>query len=410
MDYARVYSPTFNQTSMTDLHERAQNGPIFTLPKSFTLNSDITPERRRKLLISYLPDWLITLVLAAIFFSLDHVDGYQRVFSLEDTSLRHPHAVHERVPNIALYFICGVAPLVLQWVVNVFTVRSFWDAHNATLGLFLSLAITGSVTQFVKITVGRPRPDFIDRCQPIPGSVDPTYGLSVARLVCTQADKGMIRDGFRSFFSGHSSLSFAGLGHLSYYLAGKLHLFDTRGHAGKAWLALSPFAAAALVAISRTMDYRHHWQDVLVGSIVGTVFSFFCYRQYYPPLESPLSHRPYSPRIPRDVPRRDRSDPEQGEHVPMTQRRPVHSSHSSVSDHDTGYPYTPSGSNGGGARDPKSGTYSSSATGPTDSLSMRYDQPDLLTPRAPPRMASPTEVEDELVEGTVKRPDPEGLR
>lgn len=43
-----------------------------------------------------------------------------------------------------------------------------------------------------------------------------------------------------------------------------------------------------------------HWQDVLVGSIVGTVFSYFSYRQYYPPLDSEFSHRPYSPRIKKD--------------------------------------------------------------------------------------------------------------
>lgn len=47
-------------------------------------------------------------------------------------------------------------------------------------------------------------------------------------------------------------------------------------------------------------DATDHWQDVLVGSLVGTVFSYFGYRQYYPSLSSSLSHRPYSPRIPSD--------------------------------------------------------------------------------------------------------------
>jgi hypothetical protein len=46
----------------------------------------ITPTRRRKLLMSYAPDWAITLVLAAAFFSLDLVHGFRRQFSLEDTS------------------------------------------------------------------------------------------------------------------------------------------------------------------------------------------------------------------------------------------------------------------------------------------------------------------------------------
>ncbi|KAF4576456.1 hypothetical protein EYR36_000948 [Pleurotus pulmonarius] len=259
----------------------------------------ITPTRRRKLLFSYAPDWVLTIVLATLFFLLDKIDGFKRQFSLEDTSWVVAYAEHERVPNLALIFICFVAPVVLLPIINLLTVRSWWDLHNSWLGLVLGLSLTGAVTQFTKVTVGRPRPDVISRCQPIPGSVDPTYGLSTFNI-CTQTDEAILRDGFRSFPSGHSSLSFAGLGFLSFYLAGKLHLFDKRGHAGKAWLALTPFSGAALVAISRTMDYRHHWHDVLVGSILGTVLSFFAYRQYYPGLSTELSHRPYSPRIKRE--------------------------------------------------------------------------------------------------------------
>jgi hypothetical protein len=44
-----------------------------------------------------------------------------------------------------------------------------------------------------------------------------------------------------------------------------------------------------------------HWQDVLVGSIIGIVFSYFGYRQYFPNLGSPNSERPYSPRIMREA-------------------------------------------------------------------------------------------------------------
>lgn len=259
----------------------------------------MSAKRKRRLFLSYLPDWIITIALAAGFLALDKIEGYRRVFSVSDTSLRHPYAVQERIPNSWLILICFAAPLVLQPIINLLTIRSLWDFHNSTLGLILSLALTGAFTQFVKITVGRPRPDLIDRCQPPPGTVDPPFGLT-AWQVCTQTDIPLLRDGFRSFPSGHSSLSFAGLGFLAFYIAGKLHLFDRRGHTGKAWLSLAPFAGAAMVAISRTMDYRHHWQDVLVGSILGTTIAYFSYRQYYPSLASELSHRPYSPRIKRE--------------------------------------------------------------------------------------------------------------
>lgn len=45
-----------------------------------------------------------------------------------------------------------------------------------------------------------------------------------------------------------------------------------------------------------------NWQDVVAGSILGFVVAYFAYRQYFPSLASPMSHRPHSPRVPRDEP------------------------------------------------------------------------------------------------------------
>ncbi|CAL1704474.1 unnamed protein product [Somion occarium] len=274
--------------------------PFLTRRTSGRVPTRMDPQRRKKLFLSYLPDWIFTIGFAALFYGVEKIGSYKRQFSLEDTSLRHPYTLHERVPNPALVAICFVAPVVLLPIVNLLSVRSWWDLHTSYLGLILSLALTGSVTQIVKITVGRPRPDVIARCIPIPGSADPQYGLSTVD-VCTQTDLSILDDGWRSFPSGHSSLSFAGLGFLSLYVAGKVHLFDRRGHAPKAWLAITPLCGAALVAISRTMDYRHHWQDVLVGSALGLLLAFFSYRQYYPSLAATDSHHPYSPRIRREA-------------------------------------------------------------------------------------------------------------
>ncbi|KAF9221838.1 PAP2-domain-containing protein [Gyrodon lividus] len=255
----------------------------------------------RQFAVSYAPDWIVTCALWVILYYIsNHVTGFKRHFSLTDVSLRYPHAVHQRVSTNALYLIAGVAPLVAQAIVNLLTVRSWWDFHHSTLGLWLSITMTGSITQIVKVAVGRPRPDVISRCLPMPGSEDPLWGLSTADI-CTQTSKHILEDGWRSFPSGHSSLSFAGLGFLTFYLAGKLHLFDTRGHASKAWLSLAPLAAASLVAISRTMDYRHHWQDVITGSLLGLVVSYFSYRQYYPNLASKAAHVPYATRFEGEV-------------------------------------------------------------------------------------------------------------
>ncbi|KAJ3492485.1 hypothetical protein NLJ89_g11224 [Agrocybe chaxingu] len=299
----------------------------------------ITPSlHQKRLIFSYAPDWILTIVLGAIFLSLDKVDGYRRMFSLEDPSIRYPFAKHVRVPNVPLYLISILAPLCAMVITNLLTIRTWWDLHNSTLGLLLSHALTGTFTQVVKVTVGRPRPDFIDRCQPPAGLTDPAYGLT-SWTVCTQTNPKILRDGFRSFFSGHSSSSFAGLGFLAFYLAGKLHLFDSRGHAGKAWLSLSPFMAAALVGISRAMDNRHHWHDIVVGSAIGTLFAYFSYRQYYPSLSSPVSHFPYAPRIKLD----DDDDDDYVEHPepPAAVERPSPSRGSAPSRRSLTTPTTP---------------------------------------------------------------------
>lgn len=52
------------------------------------------------------------------------------------------------------------------------------------------------------------------------------------------------------------SVSFAGLGFLSLFVAGRLNLMDTRGQVWKTMLLLIPLVAAAFIAVTRIMDNR----------------------------------------------------------------------------------------------------------------------------------------------------------
>ena len=110
-----------------------------------------------------------------------------------------------------------------------------------------------------------------------------------------------MKDGFRSFPSGHSSCksvlevlpslvpsslifiaSWGGLFYLSLYLAGKLHILDNRGEVWKTFLILTPTLGAALITISRIEDARHHPFDVITGSMLGALCAYVAYRQYFP--------------------------------------------------------------------------------------------------------------------------------
>jgi len=80
-----------------------------------------------------------------------------------------------------------------------------WELNCGILGLLLSEGAAFVITGALKNATGKPRPDFIDRCQPLAGSADAkVYGLSSSTL-CNQTNHAILKDGFRSFPSGHSS-------------------------------------------------------------------------------------------------------------------------------------------------------------------------------------------------------------
>ncbi|KAJ9095959.1 hypothetical protein QFC21_005321 [Naganishia friedmannii] len=263
-------------------------------------------KRRNKMIASYLADWVLTIFLwvsrsllslwsHAVFETYDLTLLSRTDFSITDTSILHPFAIHERIPVWALALIAGVFPLVVILLTAAFYTRSFYDAQVGALGLALSLGLTVTLTDIIKITVGRPRPDLISRCQP-PESYtsNPVHGLTTWH-VCTRTD--LLNDGFRSFPSGHASFGWCGMVYLALFLAAKMHVLNKRGYTFKSWILLIPIAAASLISVSRTMDYRHHATDVIAGGIIGTLMAWYAYRQFYPPLAAPNSHRPYSPRI-----------------------------------------------------------------------------------------------------------------
>ncbi|EMS54602.1 Putative lipid phosphate phosphatase 3, chloroplastic [Triticum urartu] len=198
-------------------------------------------------------DWIILVLLAVIDGLLNIIEPFHRFVGKDMmTDLRYP-LQGNTVPFWAVPVIGIVLPFAIFGGIY-FKKKNFYDLHHGIL----------VITDAIKDGVGRPRPDFFWRCFP------------------DGKDKSVIKEGHKSFPSGHSSWSFAGLGFLTWYLTGKIAVFDRKGHIAKLCIIVLPLLTAALVAVSRVDDYWHHWQDVFAGAIIGLTVSSFCYLQFFP--------------------------------------------------------------------------------------------------------------------------------
>ncbi|KAI8625905.1 PAP2 superfamily protein [Xylariaceae sp. FL1651] len=242
---------------------------------------------------SYAPDYvgfgaLLTTYILITFF----VEPFHRMFYINNLNIAFPHAEVERVPVWLNIVYAAFVPLGIVIVYNSITRASFHKHHSTILGLAIALILTSFLTDIVKNTVGRPRPDLVARCKPAIGTKP---DVLVTIDVCTETDHHTLHDGWRSFPSGHSSFSFSGLGYLALFLAGQLRIFRDKKDLGRALVCLAPLVGAAMIAISRCQDYRHDVYDVCIGSLLGFTVGFWSYRRYWPRLSSCECHEPYPP-------------------------------------------------------------------------------------------------------------------
>lgn len=170
-------------------------------------------------------------VLVLGFYALDAVEPYHQHFSLLNYTIQYPFAEKERITIYFAFVLAAIFPSIIiaiytlmvdglfshqtyqtttqkrSWMLNGrYNLKErLWELNCGILGLALSQGLAFVITAALKNATGKPRPDLIARCKPVAGVVDqPIFGLSNS-TICNPKSHAILKDGFRSFPSGHSS-------------------------------------------------------------------------------------------------------------------------------------------------------------------------------------------------------------
>uniref|UniRef100_A0A9J7Z3L5 Phosphatidic acid phosphatase type 2/haloperoxidase domain-containing protein n=1 Tax=Cyprinus carpio carpio TaxID=630221 RepID=A0A9J7Z3L5_CYPCA len=143
--------------------------------------------------------------------------------------------------------------------------------YKAVGSFVFGAALSQSLTDIAKYTIGRLRPHFLTVCKPDWSLTDCKSGY-IENVTCT-GDPVIINEGRLSFYSGHSSFSMYCMLFLALYLQSRLRASWAR--LVLPTLQFSFIAASLYVGLSRVSDYKHHWSDVLTGFVQGAAVALF---------------------------------------------------------------------------------------------------------------------------------------
>ncbi|XP_034152682.1 phospholipid phosphatase 1 isoform X2 [Esox lucius] len=207
---------------------------------------------------------------------------FKRGFFCSDDSIKYPLKEDTisyqllggiMVPVTVLTMIFGECLSV--YLKHIQSKSSFSNTYFAcvykAIGTFLfGAAMSQSLTDIAKYSIGRLRPHFLAVCKPDWKLINCTAGVYIEDFTCN-GEARLVNEGRLSFYSGHSSFSMYCMLFLALYIQARLQAEWAR--LLRPTLQFFLIAASVYTGLSRVSDYKHHWSDVLVGLIQGALMA-----------------------------------------------------------------------------------------------------------------------------------------
>lgn len=239
----------------------------------------MTDMKRKKIFV--VVDVLCVIVASLPFIIMNLVyRPYQRGIYCDDESIKYPlkpdtitHRLLAAVTISCTIIIISSGEAYLVYSKKIYS-NSDFNQYVAALykvvGTFLfGAAVSQSLTDLAKFTIGRPRPNFMTVCAP---KVCKGY---VPEINCT-GDIKDVTESRLSFYSGHSSFGMYCMLFLALYVQARLRAKWARLLRPTIQFFLVAFAV--YVGYTRVSDYKHHWSDVLVGLLQGALIAVLTVR------------------------------------------------------------------------------------------------------------------------------------
>ncbi|XP_034026484.1 phospholipid phosphatase 1-like [Thalassophryne amazonica] len=235
-------------------------------------------ESTRILLILLDVTCLILVGLPFFILTLQH-NPFKRGFFCDDESIRYPlrddtisyQLLGEvMIPFTLIVIICGECLSVYMSQIKHQSMGSYYvSCIYKVVGSYLfGAAVSQSLTDIAKYSIGRLRPNFLAVCKPVWDQINCKAGGYIENFTCT-GDKFLVEESRVSFYSGHSSFSMYCMVFLVLYIHARLRSRWAR--LLRPTIQFFLILAALYVGLSRVSDYKHHWSDVFTGLLQGAI-------------------------------------------------------------------------------------------------------------------------------------------